>query len=263
MVLVWSADGGVMTARLSLLGWLRFVAVVILGVALCVVPRVVVARTPGVLPAGLGHLMARLRRDRDFRADWRLLAARYHNRGNPAFIVVDVARQRLYLFERGHRAESWVVSTALRGIGQRENSYKTPVGVFRIVRKIGAGLPPDAVLRYQAPTGAIATLVTAPDDPAASRLILSRILWLEGLQPGWNEGGDVDTYWRHIYIHGTANIGMLGSPASYGCVQLAPRAMIALYRRVAVGTLVLITPGTGDLRDIPGMGRQARTRRLA
>jgi lipoprotein-anchoring transpeptidase ErfK/SrfK len=205
------------------------------------------------LPVALSRQIAVLRRDRAFRDDWRTIRARFHTGDNADFIAVDVARQRLYLFRDGHRADAWTISTALRGIGERMNSYRTPIGAFRIARKIGAGLRPDAVLRYQAATGATARPVYATDDPAASKLILARILWLEGLQPGWNEGGSVDTYSRHIYIHGTANIGMLGRPASYGCVQMAPRAVIELYRDVPPGTPVLITPGTGNLRHIPGL----------
>ena len=146
----------------------------------------------------------------------------------------------------------WRVSTSIDGTDQEARSDGTPLGVFRIARKLGTGLPLNAVLHDQAPTGRDAHPVHASDDPAASRLITTRILWLSGLQPGWNKGGDVDTYLRHIYIHGTANLGMLGRPASHGCVQMAPRAVIALYRDVPVGTPVAIISGMGRLAAIPG-----------
>jgi L,D-transpeptidase catalytic domain len=194
----------------------------------------------------------RSRVDRALRTLWERVSRRYPGREDADLIVIDVHAERLYLLHRGQVAEDWPVSTSRRGIDQVAHSDGTPVGVFRIAREIGAGLPADEVLRDQAPTGRIVTPVRSPDDPAASRWITTRILWLSGLQPGWNKGGDCDTFLRHIYIHGTANLGMLGRPASLGCVQMAPRAVMALYRAAPVGTPVLITPGTGRLSAIPG-----------
>lgn len=202
--------------------------------------------------APVTRFILRLRRDRAFRADWRHIEAHDPTPGNHSFIAVDIAREKLYLFKRGHRIAAWRVSTAIDGIGQRAGSRRTPVGVFRIARKIGAGLNLDAVLRGRVPTGAITPLVAQPDDPAASRPIIARILWLQGLQRGWNRGGDVSTFRRYIYIHGTPNVGMLGRPASHGCVQMSPWAVESLYRDVPTGTPVLITPGSGNLRHIPG-----------
>lgn len=196
--------------------------------------------------------IARLRRDRAFQADWRRIESWHPTPGNPAFVIVDVARQRLYLFENGYRVASWPVSTSVRGIGQRNGSFRTPVGVFYISRKIGTGLAPNVIIHDQAATAAVAHSVVSRDNLRASSIITTRILWLQGLQRDWNRGGDVDTYLRHIYIHGTPNLGMLGRPASQGCVQMSPWAVISLYRRTPIGTSVLITPGTGDLRRIPG-----------
>lgn len=215
-------------------------------------PRVMAARPPGPRPARLAPVPPRLAGD--LRALWRDVRTRFPAPTDRALVVVDVHTQRLYLLRRGRVADVWPVSTAIDGIGQEAESDATPVGVFRVARKIGAGLPPEAVLRDQVATGRIVAPVRAPDDPAASRWITTRILWLSGLQPGWNEGGDDDTFLRHIYIHGTANLGMLGRPASQGCVQMAPRAVMALYRAVPVGTPVLITPGTGRVAAIPGPG---------
>lgn len=219
-------------------------------------PRMMAARPPGPRPARAPAHGASLppRLAQDLRLLWRDVRARFPAPTDSALVVVDVHTQRLYLLRRGRVADVWPVSTAINGIGQIANSDATPVGVFRVARKIGAGLPPDAVLRDQVATGQVVAPVRAPDDLAASRWITTRILWLTGLQPGWNEGADEDTFLRHIYIHGTANVGMLGRPASHGCVQMAPRAVMALYRAVPVGTPVLITPGTGRIAAIPGPG---------
>lgn len=187
-----------------------------------------------------------------FTADWHRLAALEPTANKSVFVIVDVARQQLYLFEHGRLAATWPVSTARRGTGEAAGSYQTPLGAFLIARKLGAGLGEFATLDRFGPTGGDATPVFSSHDPAAAGFITTRILMLEGIEPGWNEGGDVDTLARHIYIHGTADLGQLGEPASEGCVQMAPGAMIRLFRAVRPGTLVLITQGTGDLQEIPG-----------
>lgn len=183
---------------------------------------------------------------------WNEIRLRFPASQDRELVVVDVRTQKLYLLEHGQIADRWPVSTSVKGTNQVARSDGTPLGVFRIARKLGTGLPAGAILRDQAATGHIAVSVDAPDDLAASGLITTRILWLSGLEPNWNEGGDVDTFLRHIYIHGTPNLGMLGQPASHGCVQMAPHAVMALYHAVPLGTPVAIIPGTGSLAAIPG-----------
>jgi hypothetical protein len=73
--------------------------------------------------------------------------------------------------------------------------------------------------------------------------ITSRILWLEGLEPGCNRGGTVDSHARYIYIHGTGDEPSLGRPASHGCIHLAADDLLPLFDRLPVGTLVWITAG--------------------
>lgn len=185
-----------------------------------------------------------------FIQDWHSIQNLYSATNKNAFIVVDVAAQQLYLFENGTLAAAWPVSTSSRGTGELQGSLETPLGAFEIVRKIGAGLPEFSILTRHGPTGGLVIPGDSPDSDA----ITTRILMLKGLEPGWNEGGDVDTFKRHIYIHGTADLAQLGEPASEGCVQMAPGAVLKLFRAVPPGTLVLITPGTGNLRQIPGEG---------
>ena len=166
-------------------------------------------------------------------------------------------RRPTRIYRRRYRTAA---ALSLRGRPTREGLadvnlplWRTPTGVFRIVARIGAGEPDDEILKARVPTSEIAQLVTAPDDPAASDTVVGRILRLEGLEPGWNEGGDVDTFDRDIYIHGTANAGMIGRPASNGCVQMKPKAVAQLFTEVPRGTLVLITTGWGNLDVIPGL----------
>jgi UDP-N-acetylmuramate--alanine ligase len=110
------------------------------------------------------------------------------------------------------------------------------VGWHQIGAKIGDGLEMGAVLKDREWTGDVWKGQNSEKD-----LILSRVLWLEGLEEGVNRGGNVDTQSRYIYIHGTNAVDDLGKPTSAGCVRLDPGEVIDLYERVEVGTYVLIT----------------------
>ena len=209
------------------------------------------ATLPPVVLRALGRLREGLRQQA-YADIWRSVCAEAATACGTTFLVVDVARQRLDLFLAGRFRASFPVSTSRYGIGQRSGSDRTPTGLFRVSGVVGLGGPPHQVLDDRGPTGAYAVPVRTSGHLAASRIMLGRILLLEGLQPGWNLGGNVDAAARDIYIHGSANVGMLGQPASEGCVQVAPRVIVVLARVTPPGALVLITPGTGDPRRIPG-----------
>lgn len=180
------------------------------------------------------------------RAFW-LALRRVGVRPTPVVLVVSVRRQRMVLFEQdparpgswlwpGYRARrSYVISTSTHGIGQHQHSYCTPLGLHRVARKIGAGAPLGTVFRHRQPIG-----LTWAGLPEAK--IVHRILWLEGLEPGWNRGGTVDSFRRCIYIHGFGDEKTLGRPASRGCIHLAARDLVPLFDGLPVGTLVWIGP---------------------
>ncbi|MCS7228222.1 MAG: L,D-transpeptidase [Endomicrobia bacterium] len=63
---------------------------------------------------------------------------------------------------------------------------------------------------------------------------------LEGLQLGVNKGGNVDSEKRKIYIHGTPEEGLIGRPASHGCIRMKNLDIVELFDLVPVGTLVEI-----------------------
>lgn len=153
-------------------------------------------------------------------------------------IVVDVTSQRMYLFERGRAVGSYPVSTAEKGTGNQEGSLQTPLGLHRVDEKIGADAPMGMIFRGRRPTGQQAEILTGPDERAARDDVTSRILWLSGLEPGVNQGGDVDSKGRYIYIHGTPEEGRIGRPASHGCVRMTNADVIELFDRVEVGALV-------------------------
>lgn len=157
------------------------------------------------------------------------------------FILVDAAAQRLKLVEHGQVVSDWVVSTAEAGLGSLKDSYKTPLGVHRIKQCFGNNAVPGTIFKARRNTGCVAEILTEPDARSNADNITSRILWLDGLQQGINKGGDVDSFERYIYIHGTDEEGRLGQPASQGCIRMRNQDVIDLYERVGIGTLVVIT----------------------
>jgi len=155
------------------------------------------------------------------------------------WIRVDIATQRLDLLEGDSRLASYPVSTAANGSGERRGSQCTPRGWHSIRAAIGAGAPAGTVFRGRRPTGEICTPELAAAHPERD-WILTRILWLSGLRPGFNRLGEVDTMRRYIYIHGTPDGEALGIARSHGCVRMSNADIIAVFDRVAPGTPVLI-----------------------
>ena len=128
------------------------------------------------------------------------------------------------------------VSTSRHGVGQVMHSDRTPLGLHRIARKVGGGFPVGTIFRGRQPVG-----LTWQGQPDAG--IVHRILWLEGLEPGFNSGGKVDSFQRYIYLHGFGDETTLGRPQSNGCVHLAAADLMPLYEQLPVGTLVWIGEG--------------------
>jgi len=154
-------------------------------------------------------------------------------------IVIDLAAQRLRITGDGLPACSYAVSTAAQGAGEFNGSGCTPRGRHRVRLKIGAGCAAGAVFRGRRWTGEIYSDELARSCPDRD-WILTRILWLSGLELGRNRGGAVDTLRRFIYIHGCPPSEPLGEPRSHGCVRMRDADLIELFDRTAVGTLVEI-----------------------
>jgi hypothetical protein len=154
-------------------------------------------------------------------------------------IRIELGAQRLELLEGARVLAAFAVSTAARGAGEREGSFQTPRGLHEIRAKIGAGAPEGAVFAGRRPTGEVCTPERARAEPDRD-WVLSRILWLRGLERGKNRLGRVDTMRRYIYIHGTPDEAALGTPASHGCIRMRNADVIALFDRVEPGTRVEI-----------------------
>lgn len=152
---------------------------------------------------------------------------------------ISIPDQRLTLTVGGRPPVVYPVSTARNGPGERRGSGCTPRGWHRIRIKIGAGLPLDTVFVGRRPTGEIYGPELAGRHPERD-WILARILWLTGLEPGRNRGGECDTLRRFIYIHGCPDTVPMGVPLSHGCIRMRNRDLLALFDRVAAGDRVLI-----------------------
>ncbi|MDG9667904.1 L,D-transpeptidase [Hahella sp. CR1] len=154
-------------------------------------------------------------------------------------IVISVPLQTLTLLDSGKAVETFTVSTARAGVGERNGSGQTPRGEHIIRAKIGAKAPLNAVFRGRRWTGETYSPALAEAYPERD-WILTRILWLSGTQKGFNRGGDVDTMRRYIYLHGTPDSEPMGEPLSHGCIRMRNQDIIRLFDRVGPGTPVLI-----------------------
>lgn len=156
-------------------------------------------------------------------------------------IIVSVEQQKLYLYEDEKLLKEYPISTAARGVGNRAGSYMTPPGLHRVAVKIGDGAPKGRVFVGRVDTGRDAEIFKEPVNVPGDA-ILTRILRLEGLEPGVNRGPGIDSFSRYIYIHGTQEEGFIGTPASKGCVRMKNRDVIELFDLVEEGTPVFINP---------------------
>lgn len=154
-------------------------------------------------------------------------------------IEIDLGRQSLAILEGARELKRYAVSTAANGAGEKNGSECTPRGRHLIRAKIGAGQPAGAVFVARRPTGEIYVPELKVQYPKRD-WILTRILWLSGLEPGRNRMGEVDTMRRYVYIHGTPDETELGKPGSHGCVRMASRDIIELFDRVPAYTEVTI-----------------------
>ena len=144
-------------------------------------------------------------------------------------IRISVRDQRLDLVSGEDILASYPVSTSRFGLGSEEGSMKTPLGRFKIGEKIGGDVPSGTVFRSRIP------LAPKETPPRSDDLILSRILWLEGL-----EEQNANTRDRFIYIHGTNHEDAIGLPASHGCIRMKNADLIALFDQVPLGAEVVI-----------------------
>jgi lipoprotein-anchoring transpeptidase ErfK/SrfK len=149
--------------------------------------------------------------------------------GRMKSIHIAIRDQVLTLKEDETPIRTYSVSTSRFGVGTEKGSFKTPIGHFRVAEKIGGDMPVGTIFRSRVPLKAGAPL------PPTEDLVMSRILWLDGL-----DEQNANTRERFIYIHGTKHESKIGSPASCGCVRMRNADVAELFDLVDHDTPVII-----------------------
>lgn len=160
-----------------------------------------------------------------------------------ADILIDLVNQKLYLPRLN---KEYLISSGKNGIGETENSGKTPRGWHKIAEKIGQNAALNSVFVARQATGEIYKAELAAAFPQRD-WILTRILWLSGLEAGFNQGEGCDTYQRYIYIHGTPDTEAMGEPLSHGCIRMRNPEIAELFDLVAENALVYISEQALDM----------------
>jgi lipoprotein-anchoring transpeptidase ErfK/SrfK len=148
-----------------------------------------------------------------------------------AEIIVSVADQQLAVIDHGKLISKYPISTSKFGLGDGNGTYRTPLGTLFVSAKFGDHLPSGAVIKNRIPTGEIVN-ANAPGRDA----IVSRVIWLRGMEQQNRSARD-----RCIYIHGTPEEHRVGTPASFGCIRMRSKDVIALYDVAHIGMHVTIT----------------------
>ncbi len=157
--------------------------------------------------------------------------------GDQPAVWVSVREQILRLVQGDKILWQVPCSTAAKGVGSKMNSFMTPLGWHSVTNKLGQDAPVGQVFRSKRATKEI----WRPGDVVEEDLVLTRILVLSGEEPGKNKGGDVDSFARCIYIHGTNDEANIGRPVSHGCIRLTNEDVMTAFELIPSGAMVLIT----------------------
>lgn len=167
------------------------------------------------------------------------LAIKYSDHNLNEVLYVAVVRQKLYHVQNGKLYAEYDVSTSSNGVGSAIGSSKTPTGLHLIRQKIGDEVPVGGIFKNRIFNGEVIDLSSSYAD-VTKDYITTRIMHLQGLEPGSNKGEGVDSYERCIYIHGTDQEDLIGRPASHGCIRMRNTEVIELFNNVQEGTYVVI-----------------------
>ncbi|OGT36249.1 MAG: peptidase [Gammaproteobacteria bacterium RIFCSPHIGHO2_12_FULL_37_14] len=154
-------------------------------------------------------------------------------------LEIQIAEQKILIFKNNKYFNSYLISTAKKGVGETHGSEQTPRGAHIVRAKIGKGHAANTVFVGRRPTGEIYHPSLRQSYPERD-WILTRIFWLSGLEVGKNRLGKVDTMRRYIYIHGSPDDVAMGQPGSKGCIRMHNKDIIELFDQIPIGTRVLI-----------------------
>jgi lipoprotein-anchoring transpeptidase ErfK/SrfK len=157
-------------------------------------------------------------------------------------IVISTHDQKLAVLDRGTLMATYPISTSKFGLGDSLRSSRTPLGQLEVAKKIGDNAPVGTVFKDRVRTGEI----VAPNSPGRDPIV-TRILWLRG-----REAQNANAFGRYIYIHGTPEERLIGTPASYGCIRMRSTDVVQLYNIVGIGAAVTIVD-VPLVSAVPGM----------
>ena len=154
-------------------------------------------------------------------------------------LLISIKSQKLYHLNNYKVIEEYAISTSKFGLGSIPKSFKTPLGLFSIASKHGDGEKIGTVFYNAEPSSELTKIYTDKTDNQEDK-ITTRVIKLDGLEPGKNKGPGVDTYSRKIYIHGTDEEGLIGTPASHGCIRMKNKDITLLFEKIDTMCKVLI-----------------------
>ena len=152
-------------------------------------------------------------------------------------LIIDGETQKMYLvdeIEDFRINNTYDISTGKPGFGNKSGSNKTPLGIHKIKEKYGDNALKGSIFKARRNTGKFANIYTEDRD-FPKDFVTSRIMWLDGC-----ETDNKNRHSRFIYIHGTPEEGLIGNPASHGCIRMKNDDVIELYEIVDPGTYVNI-----------------------
>ena len=162
-------------------------------------------------------------------------------------LIVSIQEQKMLFLEGGVEVDRYRISSAKNGLGDTPDSYQTPAGLMEVTEKFGDGLALGSVLKDRQASGEIIPINAPGRDP-----IVSRILWLRGL-----EEGNRNAYQRFIYIHGTPQESLLGTPVSFGCIRMSSNDIISLYERIQPGAKVWVGEASLDNEKLRWLAKKS------
>ncbi len=155
-------------------------------------------------------------------------------------ITIDINNQNLFLLENFKIIEKYKISSSMYGEGSDEGSNKTPLGAHYIREFIGKDVEKFTIFKNRIPTNHKAKILPKKEK-SEQDIITTRILWLDGLEEGFNKGENFDSYKRYIYIHGTNEEELIGQKASHGCIRMTNSDIIKLCSKNLLNTFVYIS----------------------
>jgi len=156
-----------------------------------------------------------------------------------SFIHINISSQTLSLLANGKPKRCYTISSGKNGVGEQAGSECTPRGWHIIRAMIGADSPLNSVFVGRRASGEIWSSELKKQFPQRD-WVLTRILWLSGLERGYNRLGQQDTMRRYIYIHGCPDDEPMGIPKSHGCIRMRNEDIVELFELVQAGLPVLI-----------------------